>query len=146
MRDFCKQNFRGKPNFGGIYAAPGTLYSFYIFTAAIGGYSSKQGYGDRFADLIREQDLGPVWESQARVNSAFHADHSNKLWVWMPDVNKVKAWWETEKLRLPETKDDEAVENVDEDGDLYCGECGADLDEDGYCEDHCQDNYPEDDD
>lgn len=100
LRSFCVKVFKevSPVRYRGVVASPGTLYSFYFFTAAM---DSKHGvdpyygtpYGTAFANAIREHKVGEVWESPKRKNSAFHSDHSNQVWVWMPDAQALKAWW-----------------------------------------------------
>lgn len=91
MESFCKQNFAAPPRFGGAIARNDALYSFYLFTAALGGYN--RAYGEQFATFIEEHKLGEVWASPAIRNNAFHEDHANQVWIWMPDVKHLRVWW-----------------------------------------------------
>jgi hypothetical protein len=93
MRTFCRTNIKKGVRYHSSKANTDTLYSFYVFTAAVDDGHS-QPYGDNFAALIREAGLGDVWESPEVVNRAYHKDHKNKVWVWMPDREKIMSWWE----------------------------------------------------
>lgn len=99
--DFCTLKF-GKPYrriVGRHY-----FYSFYVFSAAVPteekgvvyGQKNPTPYGDLFCAYLRENNLGEVVETPAKVNVAFHPAHSNKVWVWAPDHDAVKAWWNKE--------------------------------------------------
>lgn len=92
MVAFCKEQILKPVKFGTSPGRVDAIYSFYIFTAAVGdGYSKK--YGHNFAAFIRENSLGSVWESDFIMNNAFHPDHGNQVWVWTPDHEALKAWW-----------------------------------------------------
>jgi hypothetical protein len=98
MMAFCKQVLSD----GGIWfrekfdvARPGTMISFYIFSAPATSYSH---YGVNFAKLIEDEDLGKVWESPKIQNKAYHPDHSNQMWVWIPNRDKLVAWWKANQV------------------------------------------------
>lgn len=93
MIAFCKQVFVGKVKFGTANARSGTIYSFYLFTAAVGEHY-RVSYGSNFEEFIKENGLGKVWASPKIKNLAFHSDHSNQVWIWMPDYKALKEWWE----------------------------------------------------
>lgn len=95
MLAFCKQNFGTGVLFKSQAAYSNSVYSFYLFSASL--ESGQKPYGKEFEEFIKENELGTVWASPKRVNHAFHPDHSNQVWVWMPDVTKLKAWWEKNK-------------------------------------------------
>lgn len=98
MIEFCRLNWgTGKTNYHGLQAKGATLYSFYLFSAPIGGNWGREGYGKEFADFILENKLGQIIETPALTNFAFHADHKNQVWVWMPEHNAVAAWWEANR-------------------------------------------------
>jgi hypothetical protein len=93
MIAFCKTNFAAPVKFGTANARADTLYSFYLFTAATGSPYYKP-YGSNFAKFIRDNKLGRVWASPSRKNEAFHSDHENQVWIWMPNRLALKSWWE----------------------------------------------------
>lgn len=130
MMAFCKLNLTSGVRFGGAPGDHGTIYSFYLFTAALGGYAGKSKYGENFEKLIRANKLGEVWASPKRVNLAFHDDHQNQVWIWMPDVVALRKWWEREKVALRGRK---------------CG-CGAPLNASGCCPKGCDDQDDDEDD
>jgi hypothetical protein len=101
MKEFCRMAIAKPCNFHGTFSDSGSLYSFYLFTAALETqddsvkHSRKYPkYGQKFAAFIKDNGLGDVWESPARVNQAFHSDHSNQVYIWMPNHNAVFEWWE----------------------------------------------------
>lgn len=89
------------------------LYSFYLFTAAVETPSTPKilprnnyyyppvyrPYGSDFAEFIRTNKLGEVIESPKVVNKAFHSNHSNQVWVWTPNRDALKQWWDKEKAK-----------------------------------------------
>lgn len=109
MKAFCTPLFEKGTGNWGYYAK--TVYTFYIFTAAVyskedrdkyvkqhPGYAHSYNlYGHNFAKFIRAKKLGKVWTSAALVNVAFHPDHKVKVWLWSPDKVALKAWWEQNK-------------------------------------------------
>ena len=132
MKDFCKQNFSSPVRFGCVIGKRDTLYSFYLFTAAI--VRSYDGpYGTNFAKFIRYHKLGEVWESPKIVNSAFHPDHANQVWIWMPDVKALRKWWDNQ---VQGAKSD--ISNPSSPEPNKCV-CGAELDGNGLCCEGCDD-------
>jgi hypothetical protein len=104
MKEFCRMAIAKPCNFHGTTSRGASLYSFYLFTAAIETPAPglKEGrkypkYGQNFAAFIKSNGLGDVWESPLRVNEAFHSDHSNQVYIWMPDHQAVFEWWERNK-------------------------------------------------
>lgn len=107
MVAFCKANINGgRPKFGSFSAAPDSVYSFYLFTAAVWHSKTKldqynvqyyRPYGAEFAKFIEDNDLGKVVASSIEVNQAFHKDHSNQVWIWTPNKANLKKWWEEYK-------------------------------------------------
>ena len=95
MKNFCTLVFTKPVKFGGTTAGANTLYSFYMFTAAIKPTISP--YGNKFAAFIREHKLGEVLETKQVRNSAFHPDRAGQVWIWTPDQEALKAWWDTNK-------------------------------------------------
>lgn len=80
---------------------PHTLYTFYVFTAAIYGpkkrdnvFSNRGLYGAKFAEFIKEQKLGTVTTIPAKVNKAFHPDHKVQVWIWHPSREPLTRWWQ----------------------------------------------------
>lgn len=97
MVSFCQANL-GRPVVwkirdpsGNDKGANGALFSFYFFTAAV--YKGKVSYGAQFARFIAENGLGQVIESPLMTNMAFHTDHGNQVWIWMPDLKALTKWW-----------------------------------------------------
>jgi hypothetical protein len=96
MISFCRSNL-GKPvewkirQPSGDFGAAGALYSFYFFTASV--YKGKTSYGEAFAKFIEENKLGKTITTPIMTNMAFHTDHGNQVWIWMPDVQALNAWW-----------------------------------------------------
>ena len=56
-------------------------------------YGPYGPYGKNFYNFILENKLGEVWESPLRPNKAWHPDHENQVYVWMPDHAAILAWW-----------------------------------------------------
>lgn len=107
MEAFCKTAW-GTTTFTkyrGFNSKPKTLYCFYVFSAPTGGfYTSARQYGHDFAKFIKDNKLGIVMESPKALNLAFHADHSNILWVWAPDSTAVWKWWEAKQAAKKEVR------------------------------------------
>ena len=103
MLEFCKLNIAAENThhrYGSCYYAGYRLFCFYLFTAA----SEEQGYakyGTAFADYIKEHQLGDVVGTPKTVNRAFHPDHSNQAWLWTPDEDALRAWWDEHKPPIP---------------------------------------------
>lgn len=100
MDGFCACHFGSarKVSYHGISARVETLYSFYLFTAAIyppgrAHTSYTRPYGPEFAAFIKANKLGDITPTKARVNLAFHPDHSVQAWLWCPAPKLLKAWW-----------------------------------------------------
>ena len=132
MREFCKQNFSAPVKYGGVIASRDSLYSFYLFTASLAGYCLP--YGTNFAKFIRDHKLGEVWESPKITNLAFHSDHKNQVWVWMPDVKALRKWWDNQVKGVKPDVSKPPPEPK------KCG-CGAELDGNGLCCEGCDDEY-----
>jgi len=105
MISFCKSNL-GRPVVwkvvdpsGNDKGANGALYSFYYFSSAI--YKSKVSYGEQFADFILKNKLGKLVTTPALTNLAYHPDHANQIWIWMPDVPALNAWWKENQTTKP---------------------------------------------
>lgn len=99
MDEFCKYHLGTIRNvtYHGMKARPQTIYSFYLFTAAImksclGNYPAT--YGPDFANFIRLNKLGTVTRTRAVFNLAFHPDHKVQAWLWCPNVKRLQKWWE----------------------------------------------------
>lgn len=92
MRAFCDQALTSPPIFMGPTDRGRTdeISSFYLFTAVV-----RKGltYGEDFYQFIKDNDLGEVYQSPTRPNKAWHPDHHNQVYVWMPDKNALKRWW-----------------------------------------------------
>lgn len=98
MKSFCGQALNETPRYRSQYANVGTLYSFYIFSDV--SYSrGAVTNGHKFAAFIKENKLGQVITTPAVSNRAFHDDHSNVVWIWMPNVKNLKAWWQAEQAK-----------------------------------------------
>lgn len=117
LKAFCKSVFGNGDGvkYHSQLARPSTMYSFYIFTAAVttpkeeqtkdsakeyfGGYGSGgTNYGRAFYEAIKKANVGECWMSPGRINKGFHPDHSNHVWVFMPDRDKLKVWWGLNKV------------------------------------------------
>lgn len=143
MISFCQQALLKPTKFGTANGAPGEIYSFYLFTAALGSYTKP--YGKNFYDFIKQNNLGEVYESPVRDNKAFHKGRGNQVYIWTPDADAIRAWWEKHdpstpsviaaKRTVPLVEADDEEDEDDEDEE--CHDCGGDLDEDGYCVDDC---------
>lgn len=99
LKAFCRVVFiedKGVKYKGIMSDHKDTIYSFYLFTAAIGGYDGG-GYGQSFYDAIKKHSLGDVWQSPKVVNTAFHNSHSNQVYIWMPKRADMLKWWEKNK-------------------------------------------------
>lgn len=93
MESFCATALPKRVKYHGQTASGDTLYSFYYFTAAV--YKAKGGssYAHAFARFIRKYNLGKLTISPTRKNSAFHAGHWNQVWIWMPDTDALRVWY-----------------------------------------------------
>lgn len=106
MMEFCSIVFEpGGVKYITSKSYDNSLYCYYLFTAAFydeqykatwgrKGLRSYEPYGDEFAALIKENGLGQVFGGEAVVNRAFHTEHSNKAWLWVPDQEALKKWFE----------------------------------------------------
>lgn len=63
-----------------------------------GDITNQRGYGFDFAQFIRDNSLGEVIDS---IPSGINPNSSNevKVWMWIPDMDAVKAWLVAEKTR-----------------------------------------------
>lgn len=97
MISFCQQAILKPPMFGKSVGARDQISSFYLFTAAIYPQNryrvTPSPYGQNFYNFILTNKLGEVWESPSRPNKAWHPDHENQVYVWMPDHTAILAWW-----------------------------------------------------
>lgn len=91
MISFCQNALIAPPKFGRFVGRVEEISSFYLFTAAVG--PAWRGYGQMFHDFIITEKLGEVYQSPLRPNKAWHPDHSNQVYIWMPDHRALKAWW-----------------------------------------------------
>lgn len=103
MENFCRSVFGNtrKVSYRGLQAKKSTMFSFYMFTAAV--YSESQQkkhddqyyrpYGAEFAAFIKTHKLGSVSTQRARTNYAFHPDHKVQAWIWRPNIKTLEAWW-----------------------------------------------------
>lgn len=91
MVAFCQNALIAPPKFGRFIGTRDEISSFYLFTAAVG--PAWRPYGMTFHDFIKANNLGDVWASPLRPNKAWHPDHENQVFVWMPDHKALKAWW-----------------------------------------------------
>lgn len=100
---FCARNLTAPVKFGIYRGMAGAISSYYLFTARV-EFGTTVSYGSKFADLIERLKLGSVWASPITPNKAFHPSHANQIWVWTPDLDKLKAWYEKYKNSLPDEK------------------------------------------
>jgi len=64
-----------------------------IFTGVV---SQKNTYVQNFKKFIDKNKLGPTTISTGGYNPN-HPDHMIKMVVWVPDANKLTAWWGKKK-------------------------------------------------
>lgn len=93
MTSFCQQALLQRPKFGNSIGVIDEIFSFYLFTAAIGSGYYDRSYGQDFYDFIVANKLGDVYQSARRPNKAWHPDHENQVYIWTPDHAAIKAWW-----------------------------------------------------
>lgn len=105
MISFCKANL-GRPVVwkivdpsGNDKGANGALFTFYYFSSPV--YREVVYYGEQFAKFIETEKLGKLVTTPALANKAYHPDHSNQVWIWMPDVKALTDWW---KANQPKRK------------------------------------------
>lgn len=166
MVSFCKQQLHQALKFGSCTARSGSLFSFYMFTAAVyekgstdeygvvitDGFAHK--YGVQFAKFIKENKLGKVWASPAKKNTVFHPNHANQIYIWNADQPALEAWWNDWQAKnpfntpLPKTVVKEVEPTVLAPPPLLVSECGcgADLDCNGLCTEGCNEDYYEEED
>ena len=96
---FCRLNLQtcNSPKYGcvGNYTggAQSTLFCYYLFTAPV--YGDVEGnYGVKFAKFIKANKLGKVVTGGAIPNKTFHPDHKNQAWLWVPNEEALRAWYE----------------------------------------------------
>lgn len=101
MMSFCKLSL-GRPVVwkivdpsGNDKGQDGALYSFYFFSSPI--YRGKTSYGEQFAQFIEDEKLGRIVTTPGLLNHAYHPDHANQIWIWMPNVKALEAWWKANK-------------------------------------------------
>lgn len=102
MVNFCEQQVGKrllfKPN---DYGHQDQMFSFYVFTCAFSGYEREvNNYAVKFAEFIKANKLGKVWESEPKKNVIFHPNHSNAVFVWTVDQEAIKAWWDKKQKEL----------------------------------------------
>lgn len=100
MINFCRSNL-GRPVVwkivdpsGNDKGRAGALFSFYFFSGP-----TNRRYGSQFAEFIKENELGKLIESPALTNHAYHPDHANQIWIWMPDVTALNRWWKANQTK-----------------------------------------------
>jgi hypothetical protein len=103
MVAFCKLNLAKPVRWkleNAMYAKK--LYAFYVFSSplSLNGTYTHGKYGANFRKFIEDNKLGTVWESPAVKNDIFHPDHANRIWIWMPDNDAVRAWWEKKQKEV----------------------------------------------
>lgn len=113
MENFCRSVFGNsrKVSYRGLPAKKSTMFSFYMFTAAVyGTFRQKEDkyyrrpYGAEFAAFIKTHKLGSVSTQRARTNYAFHPDHKVQAWLWRPNVKNLEAWWGIKDTQLQAEK------------------------------------------
>lgn len=97
MISFCRANL-GRPVVwkivdpsGNDKGANGALFTFYYFSSPV--YRGQENYGEQFARFIEKEKLGKIVTTPALLNKAYHPDHANQVWIWMPDVTALNTWW-----------------------------------------------------
>lgn len=144
MIKFCQINLAVPVSYYGSQAPTQTLFSFYLFTSACRDTVADNNYGHLFAEYIRKNDLGEVFESQAIVNIAFHDDHANQVFIWTPYLDGVVAWWDKNNPKkhefVPMISDLEFNKSQVEDDDYACNQDhDSDCDREYYDEDQDRD-------
>lgn len=90
-------------------ARPQTIYSFYLFTAAVAKDAASaigyyRPYGKAFADFLKTQKLGKVSTLPAKFNLAFHPEHKVQAWIWSPNKQALEKWWTLRQAQLKADK------------------------------------------
>lgn len=83
-------NYLGRHEYGG----PGSRTILHFPAAHIiftGVTKTRSNYGERFANFIRENNLGEVIESVVKRNP--NSGNPLKVWVWSIHRNNLEAWW-----------------------------------------------------
>jgi hypothetical protein len=101
MKVFCRLAVGTGPGPGFTHMNTKYIYSFYIFSQPIHPTDKTsqlyRPYGPKFAKFITDNGLGKVMETDEVKNWAFHEQHSNKFWIWIPDQDAVMKWWKDKK-------------------------------------------------
>lgn len=99
MTSFCQQNIQKRPRFYTTTAAPSQLYTFYVFcgvNSSTNAYYSRnhpRDYAGEFADLIKSEHLGTVYQAGPRKNLAYHPNNMSSVYIWTPDRDALDTWW-----------------------------------------------------
>lgn len=67
-----------------------------IFSQAHSNMFKSSGYGYDFAQYIRDNNLGEVFD-QVPVGKNPNSGNQVKMWIWIFDSDAMKAWFEKEK-------------------------------------------------
>lgn len=116
MQSFCSKTLGTTRAvlYKGMKGRHNTIYSFYMFTAALPGPRTPKDdytnhyyrpYGDDFAKFIKLHKLGKVTTLPAKVNEAFHPDHQVKAWIWSPNKDSLAKWWQERQLVMKAEKE-----------------------------------------
>lgn len=102
MEALCKKSFRRQTYnyYSGRYTPTAEkvdyLQNHYIFTGIVGYKRGvrKPQYAQNFAAFIKDNDLGVIIEGEERVNRKNNPTHIIKAYLWHPNVDNVKKWFE----------------------------------------------------
>lgn len=64
---------------------------FYLFAQSSEGKTADNPYCPQFEALIRDENLGPVVQHDAK--NPLHGMKVGSLYVWIPDKEALQAWW-----------------------------------------------------
>lgn len=74
-----------------------TQYNCGILLFALGSDHLKMRYAHNLSDYIQKHNLGRVFEMPEAPNP-LHSNRSGILFVWLPDWDALKAWWESQPV------------------------------------------------
>lgn len=82
------------------------LYALYVFSGPL-GYDSNNAenpdYAPKFAAFLKAHKLGEVIASPVVQNDLVHAGRKGQVFMWVPDEDRLKAWWKDYRAK-DETK------------------------------------------
>ena len=98
-----------------------TVHGQYMFHGVVKYTGSKDGRysetaAENLAKYIRRHKLGTVVGSKPAANRVNHPDHILRVFVWNPDVDAMKAWYQKncpDKDRPPVAEPNAAISTMD---------------------------------